>query len=72
MPDDVRDLAVAIARGSAAEVVLHGRFRWSESDGSPENIQRSIAQVIAEASSSMVAQANISKAGVLSILQQGN
>lgn len=70
MPDQVRDLAVAIARGSAAEVVLHGRFRWSEGELSSEVVRRSVAQIIAEASSSMVAQANMSKAGVMSILQQ--
>ena len=70
MPEGLRELAVAIATGSAADVVLHGRFRWSDEEIGPETVSRSVAEIIRNASMSMVAQANLTQDSVLGILKQ--
>ena len=70
MPDGIRELAIAMSLGSAPNVALKGRFRWSEAELTEAAVQRSVAEVIRDASSAMVAQANLSKASVLSILKQ--
>ena len=70
MPDELRELAVALASGSAANVLLHGRFRWSDDGFDQEVVSQSVAQVIKDASLSMVVQANLTQDSVLSILKQ--
>jgi hypothetical protein len=68
MPDAVRDMAAAVSQGKAADIVLERRFRTAGTEFTDQTIGRSAAEIMRDAASALVAQANHTRASVVSLL----
>jgi hypothetical protein len=69
MPDGVREMTVAVSQGTPADVVLAARYRTAGIELRDPATTLTAAEIIKEAASAMVAQANHTRESVLSILK---